>query len=126
VTAAAHELAANAVMHGARHGQLRLWVDGEFMYFQVSGDGAAVPADEAGGDADGAATWPAEHGHRLWSAGSVADVGIGRGVAGTIATGRFRLSRGRTPRSPSWGTDRGSSARRRGWSGGRRRAECCR
>jgi len=95
VTAVAHELAANAVVHGAGHGRLRLWVDGGFLYCQVSDDGRAVLADEAGGDADGAAAWPAEHGHGLWLAGQVADdVGIGRGPDGTIAIARFPLSAG--------------------------------
>ena len=95
VTSVAHELAANAVVHGAGHGRLRLWADGGFLYCQVSDDGPAVPADEAGEAADGAAAWPAEHGHGLWLAGQVADdVGIGRGPAGTTATARFPLSPG--------------------------------
>jgi len=93
VTAVAHELAANAVVHGAGHGRLRLWADGRFLYCQVSDDGRAGPAGEAGGAGDGAAPWPAEHGHGLWLAGQVADrVGIGHGPAGTTATARFLLS----------------------------------
>ena len=93
VTAVAHELAANAVVHGAGHGRLRLWADGGFLYCQVSDDGPAAPADEAGEAPDGAAVWPAEHGHGLWLASQVAnDVGIGIGPAGTTATARFPLS----------------------------------
>ena len=95
VTAVAHELAANAVVHGAGHGRLRLWVDGGFLYCQVSDDGQAVPAHESVEAAGGAAAWPAEHGHGLWLAGQVADdIGIGRGPDGTIATARFPLTPG--------------------------------
>lgn len=95
VVLVAHELAANAVRHGAGRGQLRLWADTGFLYCQVSDDGRAVPADESAVAADGAAAWPAQHGHGLWLAGQVADdVGIGRGPAGTTATARFRLSPG--------------------------------
>ena len=39
VVVAAHELAANAVRHGAGHGRLRLRADGAFLYCQVSDDG---------------------------------------------------------------------------------------
>lgn len=106
VTAVAHELAANAVVHGAGHGRVRLWADGGFLYCQVSdggrdgltkqpahpgphasrGDGTAAPPD-------GSAPWPAEHGHGLWLARQVAEhVGIGHGPSGTTATARFPLA----------------------------------
>jgi anti-sigma regulatory factor (Ser/Thr protein kinase) len=94
VTAVAHELAANAVLHGAGHGQLRLWADDKFLYCQVTDDGRD---GQAGGaqQPDGAAPWPAEHGHGLWLAGQLADhVAIGRGPSGTTATVRFLLSPG--------------------------------
>ena len=39
VVTAAHELAANAVRHGAGHGRLRLWADGRSLHCQVSDDG---------------------------------------------------------------------------------------
>ena len=39
VVAAVHELAANAVRHGAGHGRLRLWADGQALHCQVSDDG---------------------------------------------------------------------------------------
>jgi anti-sigma regulatory factor (Ser/Thr protein kinase) len=97
VTAVAHELAANAVVHGAGHGRLRLWADGGFLYCQVSDDGRPVPADhaalsQAAPSGDGTAPWPAEHGHGLWLARQVADhVGIGHGPSGTTATARFPL-----------------------------------
>ena len=101
VTAVAHELAANAVVHGAGHGRLRLWAADGFLYCQVSDDGrdgttghAAAPAgDGTAQPGDGAAPWPAEHGHGLWLARQVAEhVGIGHGPSGTTATARFPLT----------------------------------
>ncbi len=99
VTAVAHELAANAVLHGAGHGRLRLWADDKYLYCQVSDDGrgeqADRPATEEAAEPDGTAPWPAEHGHGLWLASKIADqVGIGHGPAGTTATVRF-------PRAPA-------------------------
>jgi anti-sigma regulatory factor (Ser/Thr protein kinase) len=92
VTAVAHELAANAVIHGAGHGRLRLWTDDKFLYCQVSDDGRGRPADGAA-EPGGAAPWPVEHGHGLWLADQIADhVGIGHGPDGTTATVRFLLS----------------------------------
>lgn len=92
VTAVAHELAANAVVHGAGHGRVRLWADGGFLYCQVSDDGRDEPANKPHPSADGAAPWPAEHGHGLWLVRQVADhVGVGHGPSGTTATARFPL-----------------------------------
>jgi anti-sigma regulatory factor (Ser/Thr protein kinase) len=95
VTAVAHELAANAVVHGAGHGQLRLWTEDGFLYCQVSDDGRDDLAEQPAPPAqpgDGAAPWPAEHGHGLWLVRQVADqVGIGHGPSGTVATARFPL-----------------------------------
>lgn len=91
VTAVAHELAANAVLHGAGHGRLRLWSDDKFLYCQVSDDGRGAAADGAR-ELDGTAPWPAEHGHGLWLADQIADyVSIDRGPEGTNATVRFLL-----------------------------------
>jgi anti-sigma regulatory factor (Ser/Thr protein kinase) len=93
VTAVAHELAANAVVHGAGHGRLRLWADGGFLYCQVSDDGrdGSAPAGDGTGP-DSTGPWPAEHGHGLWLARKVAEhVGIGHGPSGTTATARFPL-----------------------------------
>jgi anti-sigma regulatory factor (Ser/Thr protein kinase) len=103
VTAVAHELAANAVTHGAGHGRLRLWADGGFLYCQVSDDGRDERAETAGQAAPAAsrssapsgstpAPWPAEHGHGLWLVRQVAEhVSIGHGPSGTTATVRFPL-----------------------------------
>jgi anti-sigma regulatory factor (Ser/Thr protein kinase) len=92
VTAVAHELAANAVLHGAGHGRLRLWADDKYLYCQVSDDGRGGTADGKG-EPDGLAPWPAEHGHGLWLAHQIADhLGIDHGPGGTTATVRFLLS----------------------------------
>ena len=92
VTAVAHELAANAVVHGAGHGRLRLWADGGFLYCQVSDDGRDGATDQPVVSGDGAAPWPVQHGHGLWLVAQVADdVGIGHGPDGTTATVRFPL-----------------------------------
>jgi len=67
VVTAAHELAANAVRHGAAHGRLRLWADGRSLRCQVSDDG---PEERAANRPD-AAAWHREHGHGLWLADQV-------------------------------------------------------
>lgn len=84
VTSVAHELAANAVVHGAGHGRLRLWVDGGFLCCQVTDDGRDGTA------AGNGAEWPVEHGHGLWVAGRLADeVRISHGPVRTTVTARF-------------------------------------
>ncbi|HTR94246.1 MAG TPA: ATP-binding protein [Trebonia sp.] len=97
VTTAAHELAANAVRHGAGHGSLRLWAQGAYLCCAVADDGPAENGDgpaAPGGRAratDGAA-WPVVHGHGLWIVGEIADdVRVDRGHAGTIITARFAI-----------------------------------
>jgi anti-sigma regulatory factor (Ser/Thr protein kinase) len=95
VTAVAHELAANAVVHGAGHGRLRLWAAGGFLYCQVSDGGRDATGNQSAPPArpgDGAAPWPVQHGHGLWLVRQVADhVDIIPGPAGTTATVRFPL-----------------------------------
>jgi anti-sigma regulatory factor (Ser/Thr protein kinase) len=92
VTAVAHELAANAVVHGAGHGRLRLWVADGFLYCQVSEAGRDATANQAAPSGDGAPPWPVQHGHGLWLVGQVADqFDITSGPAGTTATVRFPL-----------------------------------
>jgi anti-sigma regulatory factor (Ser/Thr protein kinase) len=82
VVTAAHELAANAVRHGAGHGRLRLWADGRSLRCQVSDDGPA------GQDAPSPpAAWNHGHGHGLWIINQVADhVTMDRDPAGTTVT----------------------------------------
>lgn len=90
VTAAAHELASNAVRHGAGHGRLRLWATAGSLYCQVR-DGGPAPA--SAGSASGQPQWPARHGHGLWIARQVASqLGIQHGPAGTAVTARFTIA----------------------------------
>jgi anti-sigma regulatory factor (Ser/Thr protein kinase) len=80
VTAAAHELAANAVVHGAGRGRVRLWSSGQSLFCQVTDDGQVGAA----------APWPTEHGHGLWLVGQVVNqLSIDHGPAGTTVTARF-------------------------------------
>lgn len=91
VVAAVHEMAANAVRHGAGHGRLRLQAADGILVCQVSDDGTAAPGQDHGPDA-GTALWPAEHSHGLWLIQQVADqFAIDRGPAGTTATATFNL-----------------------------------
>jgi anti-sigma regulatory factor (Ser/Thr protein kinase) len=115
VVTVAHELAANAVRHGAGRGRLRLGLADGVLRCEVSDDGRPPVADSAqadgaqSGDADcnapegGIAAsvvpaarddpkWPEEHGHGLWVIGQVADqFTIDRGEEATIATAAFAL-----------------------------------
>jgi anti-sigma regulatory factor (Ser/Thr protein kinase) len=89
VVAAAHELAANAVRHGAGSGRLRLWADGRSLHCQVSDDGPAGqgPARPV------AAAWSREHGHGLWIIDQIVDkVTLDRGPVGTTVTITFIVS----------------------------------
>ncbi|MBV9445605.1 MAG: ATP-binding protein [Streptosporangiaceae bacterium] len=96
VVAVTHELAANAVRHGAGHGQLRMWTDRQVLYCQVTDDGPRTPPHRAVKHKQTHAEpvpWPAERGHGLWVAGKVADqVSVDRGPAGTTATIAFTIS----------------------------------
>ena len=96
VTAAAHELASNAVRHGAGHGRLRLWVSAGSLYCQVRDGG---PALASAAPASGQAQWPARHGHGLWIVRQVASqLGIQHGSGGTAVTARFAIA---TPSQPA-------------------------
>ena len=109
-----HELAANAVRHGAGHGRLRLWATSDQVRCEVADDAAGPPdtdgteppgADGAGPEApasgamaDGAmasgvaAQWQIEPGHGLWLVRRVADeTSVQSGPAGTVAAVSFRL-----------------------------------
>jgi anti-sigma regulatory factor (Ser/Thr protein kinase) len=92
VVAAAHELAANAVRHGAGHGRLRLQAADGILTCQVGDDGPATAGRVEYPGAEDETPWPAEHGHGLWLIGQVADqFTIDRGPAGTIVTAAFRV-----------------------------------
>ncbi|MFI6904476.1 ATP-binding protein [Nonomuraea sp. NPDC050394] len=63
---AVHELAMNAVRHGAGHGTMTLWTRDGMLWFRVSDPGRedAVPPGEP---------WPRVHGHGLWIVRTLAD-----------------------------------------------------
>jgi anti-sigma regulatory factor (Ser/Thr protein kinase) len=86
---AVHELAANAVFHGAGHGQVHQWTDGQQLHCQVSDPG------RAGGSTArpaGRQSWPADYGHGLWLAGQAADrVIVNRARDGTNVTVSFAI-----------------------------------
>jgi len=87
---AVHELAANAVRHGAGHGRLRIWRSDadQTLRCEVTDDG--LP--EATGTAD-APQWRAEPGHGLSLVRQVADQATLRsGSSGTEATITFALA----------------------------------
>src|SRR5271165_3327593 len=72
VVIALHELAANAVRHGAGSGRMRIWGHVGALYCRVDDDGPAASV----GTRDGqnlADLWPYEPGHGLWLARQVAD-----------------------------------------------------
>ncbi len=70
-----HELAANAVRHGAGSGRLQIWDHGGALRCHVDDDGPQVAGRRvAGSDSQNlAARWPVEPGHGLWLARQVAD-----------------------------------------------------
>jgi len=83
---AVHELAANAVRHGAGQGRLRLWAAHDTVRCEVTDEGAQGEAD--------AARWQAEPGHGLWLVRRIADsASVRSGASGTIAAVIFRRVR---------------------------------
>jgi anti-sigma regulatory factor (Ser/Thr protein kinase) len=107
---AAHELAANAVAHGAGYGRLRLWYLPDALTCEIIDDGLAakgVPdaSDPAPGGSSGPresrdsgwpgsrAGWPVVEGHGLWLAQLVAtQLDVWSGHRGSRAVVTFRLS----------------------------------
>jgi anti-sigma regulatory factor (Ser/Thr protein kinase) len=99
VVLAVHELAANAVRHGAGQGRLRLWVTADGIRCEVTDAGTPAAGADGGGPgpgspgpgspgagSPGAAPWPVEHGHGLWLVREIADqVSLESGTSGTVA-----------------------------------------
>jgi anti-sigma regulatory factor (Ser/Thr protein kinase) len=82
-----HELAANAVRHGAGRGRLRVWKRAGALHCQVEDGGPVVAAAPATVD-----SWPDRPGHGLWVVRKLADrMRILSGVRGTRATVAFNL-----------------------------------
>jgi anti-anti-sigma factor len=91
---AVHELAANAVRHGAGHGRLRIWRSDQALRCEITDDG--LPDAQAAQDAQDAATapeWRTEPGHGLSLVRQVADhTSLSSGRDGTSATISFALA----------------------------------
>jgi anti-sigma regulatory factor (Ser/Thr protein kinase) len=102
VVLAVHELAANAVRHGAGAGRLRMWSLPGALRCQVddgdppaSGDPGAGSPDGGGPGESGLNSWQARPGHGLWVTRQVADqVQVLSGPDGTRATVTFDLPPG--------------------------------
>lgn len=92
---AVHELAANAVRHGAGQGRLRMWATREGVRCEIADDGA----DGTGEELAEAAAWHVEPGHGLWLVRRIADgASVRSDPSGTVAAVNFRLG---TPGSPA-------------------------
>jgi anti-sigma regulatory factor (Ser/Thr protein kinase)/ABC-type transporter Mla MlaB component len=84
---AVHELAANAVRHGAGHGRLRVWKSDQALLCEISDDGIPQPAGT-----EDVIQWRTEPGHGLSLVRQVADqASLRSGPAGTLATIHFTL-----------------------------------
>jgi anti-anti-sigma factor len=85
---AVHELAANAVRHGAGRGRLRIFNTGTELRCEVADDGREDPAQ-----------WVIEPGHGLWVIRQVADqTHLHATPAGTVAVAAFALGPPGEPR----------------------------
>jgi anti-sigma regulatory factor (Ser/Thr protein kinase) len=95
VMLAVHELAANAVRHGAGAGWLRMQAGSGAMRAQVSDAGPANLNGHTGtGDqeAGGADWWPRQPGHGLWLVRQVTDqMSVLCGQGGSLVTAVFNL-----------------------------------
>ena len=90
VILAVHELAANAVRHGAGHGRLRIWITGGVLRCEVT-DHGAPPANDAATTSD-PARWKIEPGHGLWVVRRVADrTSLHGGPSGSVVAVSFTL-----------------------------------
>jgi anti-anti-sigma factor len=90
---AVHELAANAVRHGAGHGRLRVWQTDQHLRCEIADDGVPQAPDGPQAEAPNAAQWRAEPGHGLSLVRQVADqTSLSSGPDGTLASVSFALS----------------------------------
>src|SRR5213080_3247404 len=87
---AVHELAANAVRHGAGQGRVRMWATPEGVRCEVTDEGV----DGTGEESAEAAVWHVEPGHGLWLVRRIADgASVQSDPSGTVAAVSFRLGR---------------------------------
>jgi anti-sigma regulatory factor (Ser/Thr protein kinase) len=97
IVLAVHELAVNAIRHGAGHGRLVIENRDGALHCQVTDDGAPPAASDGAAPEKrpvlvGDAPWPSQHGHGLWLVRQVADqASVRSGPDGTVATASFTL-----------------------------------
>ncbi len=85
---AVHELAANAVYHGAGHGRVRQWSDQQLLHSHVSDPGPAPPSSAFAEHYP----WTANYGHGLWLVSQTADrVVVNHDQSGTDVTISFAI-----------------------------------
>src|SRR5580704_15871257 len=88
---AVHELAANAVRHGAGHGRLRIWRSDQALLCEISDDG--LPDPQKAPETANVPEWRTEPGHGLSLVRQVADhTTLRSGHDGTSATISFALA----------------------------------
>ena len=86
-----HELATNAILHGAGSGRLQILATGGVMRCRVVDGGRHGPD----GQSAEAQTWPIQRGHGLWLVGKAADqLDVSSGPDGSVATVAFGLPDG--------------------------------
>ena len=102
VVLAIHELAANAIAHGAGHGRLRMWERAGALSCEIVDAGPVGAGPPTGpslggagrptGPSEAADPWPAANGHGLWLVRQVADqLDLRSGPRGTRAVVTFAL-----------------------------------
>jgi anti-sigma regulatory factor (Ser/Thr protein kinase) len=96
IVLAVHELAANAIRHGAGHGHLLITEHDGAWHCQVTDDGPVHATSASAGPGTQTtrhdAPWPIEEGHGLWMVHHVADrVNAQTGPGGTAVTASFSL-----------------------------------
>src|SRR5579872_5734821 len=91
---AVHELAANAVRHGAGHGRLRVWRSDHALLCEITDDGVPDAKDTENAAPEAQANeWRTEPGHGLSLVRQVADhTSLSSGRDGTSATISFTLA----------------------------------
>ena len=97
IVLAVHELAVNAIRHGAGHGRVLIRAHDGALHCQVIDDGTpqattAGTRPEPQTTSPDDAPWPSQHGHGLWFVRQVADqVSLHTGPNGTLAVASFTL-----------------------------------